>query len=77
MEINPLPLYMDEGSVVADLAMSLAGHPEFSFDGILSKNILIHYKGQPIQRDTRLSEIVGNRARDPLVAFVDPDMCKF
>ena len=71
---NPLPLYMDKGSVVADLAVSLTSQPEFSFNGILSKNILIHDQGQPLQCDTKL---VGNTARKPLVAFVDPDMCEF
>ena len=66
---------MDEASIIRDLAMLLVRHAEFSFNGTLSKSILIDYEGQQMQRDLKISEIERNTYA--LVVYVDPDTCEF
>ena len=57
---------------MADLAICLAKHPEFNFDGIQSKLILIHSGDNPINRDVLLTTIEENSATNPLIAFINP-----
>ena len=74
---NPFPVEIKKSWIVADLAMCLATHPEFNFKGVQSKLISIHYRDDPLDRDKVLTNILkDNSATNPLVAFVNPDMCK-
>ena len=59
---NPFPIYPNENWVVADLAIYLSKHPEFTFNGIQSKLISINHGDHPLDRDTLLSSIKGNSA---------------
>ena len=72
---NPFPVDIKPSWVVADLAICLAKHPEFNFHGIQSKLISIHRRDEPLNRDILLTTIQGNSATNPLIAFVNPDMC--
>ena len=56
--------------------MAIVSHLEFgSFNGILNKHVVVQHEGQEIKHDVKLSDIT-NLATNPLVLYVDPDMCK-
>lgn len=75
LDDNPVPIYVNDNWVVGDLAIHLTTHTEFSFSGIQSKIITVQHNGELVARDVQLHSI-ENSARNPLIVFVNPDICK-
>ena len=74
---TPVLCYGEENWVIADLAIYLADNNEFSFQGTKARHITIEHCGEVISRDTEVSSISNISVKNPLVAFVDPNLCKF